>query len=296
MRLYALLTAGSCAALLAGCAKKPKPAEKDALTSDPSLARVVSSLPRSTPTTTDSTKGPAQQGRSTPAGAGRVATTKRSGAALAGGGGASGGYAMTGDLVPVRPAGGTDVWLNATAPTGGTTENPVFTQSTRTILDTATVGIITTTASAPIPVLDPTMGVAQSAVGLGNMLNVGGLWGSNPYTGYSQVLPQAFGLGFEGYHQGFNQFDPLPTSPQGGHEIPPTWGPSGPSTWDPPAGGPGPDYPSGGPNGDNRHDGPNTFDSPHGPPVTATPEPGSVILLATGLVALIPVVRRRRRA
>ena len=30
-------------------------------------------------------------------------------------------------------------------------------------------------------------------------------------------------------------------------------------------------------------------------PVTATPEPGSIVLFATGLLALVPVVRRRRR-
>ena len=164
-------------------------------------------------------------------------------------------------------------------------------------IDTATAGSLAFRTAA--------IGIGGSAIGLGALIDVGG-WGggSSVNTGFGQVLPQSLGFGFEGYHHGFSQASPKTWAPEGGPSGPPS------SSWNLPSsysnGGQGGDPPHNG-NGSNDGPGNNHNDDHHGDyddkgapgpstPVTATPEPGTVVLLATGFLALIPVVRRRRRA
>lgn len=306
MRLSVLLAAGSCGILLAACSRKPKLPGDVALGTDPALVTAISSRPVGTAMTSAPAKA-AVGGR----GAGNHV---KGGGASAGAAALSSGRvapSKKGDepLFPVRESAGSEIWLSATAPAGAP-NNAVFTQ-VNAVVDT-------TTWASPL-LATSVVGIGASAIGVGALLDVGARGATSAdYSGVSQVFPKSLGLGFEGYHEGFNWFGLTPSAPENPHFAPPAWSPpdsyfhegnpGGGSDGSPPSGGGNPPYtggdPSHGGDGANQNP-PDDHNNDHGwdggkglhetPPVTATPEPGSVVLLATGLFALVPVVRRRRR-
>lgn len=301
MRLSVLLTAGSCGLFLVACSRKPKSPADVALTNDPApvivTTRPLVDIPIS----------------STPQNVAVVENAEGSSGAISGLSAGVPGWLSASqpierstkadDLVPASAVAGSQIWLSAAAP-AGSANGAVFT-TIQPIGDVAGAGSSVFTTR--------TVGIGASVIGLGALLDVGGVWNGNSagYAGLGQVFAEALGLGFDGQDfsrsglGSFAQFGPAPWSLLESYL---SGASSGGGTWEG-GGGPGSGYSGGGNpgyagggsdyNNSNKNIDGGGWDVGKGShetgPVTATPEPGSIVLFATGLLALVPVVRRRRR-